>query len=115
MLRALAADCGVSHTTLGRCFARAEAVRQLREASQSERRAAGSASAVARRFLRSVMLSSVTMSAHFAHAALRRWARSVQTAEASSGHDHAPPQRLALASVLFRGFEYRSYQAVPAS
>ncbi len=39
-LRALAADYGVAHTTLGRYFARAEAVRQLREAGQSERRAA---------------------------------------------------------------------------
>jgi len=42
-LRALAADYGVAHTTLGRYFARAEVVRQLREAERSvrvERRAA---------------------------------------------------------------------------
>jgi len=36
-LRALAADYGVAHTTLGRYFARPELARQLREAGQSER------------------------------------------------------------------------------
>jgi hypothetical protein len=48
-LRALAADYGVAHTTLGRYFARAEAVRQLREAGQSERRAAAPRRAAERR------------------------------------------------------------------
>ena len=36
-MRALAADYGVAHTTLGRYFARPELARQLREAGQSER------------------------------------------------------------------------------
>jgi hypothetical protein len=51
-LRSLAADYGVAHTTLGRYFARAEAVRQLREAKQSlraERRAAATRRAAERR------------------------------------------------------------------
>jgi lambda repressor-like predicted transcriptional regulator len=51
-LRALAADYGVAHTTLGRYFARAEAARQLREANQglrAERRAAATRRAAERR------------------------------------------------------------------
>jgi hypothetical protein len=53
-LRALAADYGVAHTTLGRYFARAEAVRQLREAGQSERRAAVRRRVVERRAERAI-------------------------------------------------------------
>jgi len=51
-LRALAADYGVAHTTLGRYFARAEAARQLREANRgvrAERRAAATRRAAERR------------------------------------------------------------------
>lgn len=53
-LRALAADYGVAHTTLGRYFARAEAVRQLREAGQSERRAAATRRVAERRAERAI-------------------------------------------------------------
>jgi lambda repressor-like predicted transcriptional regulator len=56
-LRALAADYGVAHTTLGRYFARAEAVRQLREAGQSlraERRAAPTRRVAERRAERAI-------------------------------------------------------------
>ena len=53
-LRALAADYGVAHTTLGRYFARAEAVRQLREAGQGERRAAARRRVAERRAERAI-------------------------------------------------------------
>ena len=56
-LRALAADYGVAHTTLGRYFARAEAARQLREAEQSvraERRAAATRRVAERRAERAI-------------------------------------------------------------
>jgi hypothetical protein len=44
-LRALAAEYGVAHTTLGRYFARPEVTRQLREAMQGVRTARGAAAA----------------------------------------------------------------------
>ena len=56
-MRALAADYGVAHTTLGRYFARPEAARQLREAGQSERgerRAAATRLAAERRAERAI-------------------------------------------------------------
>jgi len=53
-LRALAADYGVAHTTLGRYFARPELARQLREAGQSERRAAATRRVAERRAERSI-------------------------------------------------------------
>ena len=53
-LRVLAADYGVAHTTLGRYFARAEVVRQLREAGQGERRAAATRRAAERRAERAI-------------------------------------------------------------
>jgi hypothetical protein len=56
-LRALAADYGVAHTTLGRYFGRPEVARQLREAGRgvrAERRAAASRRAGERRLQRQV-------------------------------------------------------------
>ena len=53
-LRVLAADYGVAHTTLGRYFARAEVVRQLREAGQGERRAAATRLVAERRAERAI-------------------------------------------------------------
>jgi lambda repressor-like predicted transcriptional regulator len=53
-LRALAADYGMAHTTLGRYFARAEVVRQLREAGQGERRAAATRRVAERRAERAI-------------------------------------------------------------
>jgi hypothetical protein len=53
-LRVLAADYGVAHTTLGRYFARAEVVRQLREAGQGERRAAAARRVAERRAERAI-------------------------------------------------------------
>ena len=53
-LRVLAADYGVAHTTLGRYFARAEVVRQLREAGQGERRAAATRRVAERRAERAI-------------------------------------------------------------
>jgi hypothetical protein len=53
-LRVLAADYGVAHTTLGRYFARAEVVRQLREAGRGERRAAATRRVLERRAERAI-------------------------------------------------------------
>jgi hypothetical protein len=92
-LRALAADYGVAHTTLGRYFARPEAARQLREANQSvraERRAAATRRAAERRAEQAIRRRAKEQAA-----LARAWTRSA--AAAASTHR---PRRSAYAAWL---------------
>jgi hypothetical protein len=61
------------------------------------------------------MPSSAATNAHFARAALRRWARSVQTAAASSSHDHAAATPRARADLLTASLAWRVDVAFPTN
>ena len=108
-LRVLAADYGVAHTTLGRYFARPEAVRQLREADKgvrAERRAAArrraaerrAEQAIRRRAKEQAALAQARTRAAAAAAATRRPRRSAYEAWLDDREERLPPLRADLRS-----------------